>query len=434
MKMKSIFFLLFVFAFFCVEKSFAQIDLLGKVKDKVEDKVNQKTDEAIDEGLNKLEEGIKNDNQTEEVEKKEEQEKVEQKTIKEEQKDVQQEVVKKKDDDLKSFSKYDFVPGDKVIYFEDFSQDVIGEFPALWNTNKSGEVKTTNKYPGNWFMMQDYGLFWWEKPIQLPENFTMEFDLIPLDNGEEQQAVGVSLNLLQVEEGDIYPSMGVPGKGGIELSLNTYNGQHSITGYGDGNYGMSGSYTKESGLLTRGELNHIAIWVQKTRVRLYLKNEKIFDLPRVLEAGLKLDQIRFWPPQGSCPLVSNIRIAQATGDVRSKLLTEGKIVSHGIYFDVNSDKIKPESYGSLKEIADVLTQNPNVKIKIIGHTDSDGDDKSNLDLSKRRAASVKNMLISEFKIDSSRIETDGKGESEPISDNKTKEGKANNRRVEFIKL
>ncbi|MGE5810604.1 MAG: OmpA family protein, partial [Ignavibacteria bacterium] len=102
--------------------------------------------------------------------------------------------------------------------------------------------------------------------------------------------------------------------------------------------------------------------------------------------------------------------------------------------DVNSDKIKPESYGTLKEIANVLKENSSVKVKIVGHTDSDGNDASNLDLSKRRAASVKNTLNSEFGIDSSRMETDGKGESQPVTDNNSQEGKANNRRVELIKL
>jgi outer membrane protein OmpA-like peptidoglycan-associated protein len=120
--------------------------------------------------------------------------------------------------------------------------------------------------------------------------------------------------------------------------------------------------------------------------------------------------------------------------MRSKLITEGKLVSYGIYFDVNKDVVKSESYGTLKEIAKVLTDNPDVKIKIVGHTDSDGDDKSNLDLSKRRGASVKNVLVKDFGIDASRIETDGKGESEPVAKNDSAVNKALNRRVEFLKL
>ena len=88
----------------------------------------------------------------------------------------------------------------------------------------------------------------------------------------------------------------------------------------------------------------------------------------------------------------------------------------------------------MKDIATVLSENADVKVKIIGHTDSDGDDQSNLDLSKRRAEAVKKALISEFSIDASHMEPDGKGEKEPVDKNLTPEGKANNRRVEFIKI
>ena len=84
--------------------------------------------------------------------------------------------------------------------------------------------------------------------------------------------------------------------------------------------------------------------------------------------------------------------------------------------------------------AKVLSENPDVKVKIVGHTDSDGDDKSNLDLSKRRADAVKSALAKDFSIDAARLETDGKGESQPADKNNTETGKANNRRVEFIKL
>ena len=101
---------------------------------------------------------------------------------------------------------------------------------------------------------------------------------------------------------------------------------------------------------------------------------------------------------------------------------------------MNKDAVKSESFGTIKQIADVLKENAGVKVKIVGHTDSDGDDRSNLDLSQRRAASVKNVLVKEFGIDAARIETDGKGESEPVAKNDSVVNKALNRRVEFIKI
>ena len=134
------------------------------------------------------------------------------------------------------------------------------------------------------------------------------------------------------------------------------------------------------------------------------------------------------------PMISNIRIATGMPDMRSKLLTEGKLISYGIYFDVNKDVVKQESFPSIKEIATILKDNPTIKVKIVGHTDSDGDEKFNMDLSKRRAAAVKTVLINDFSIDASRLQSDGKGESSPVAPNDSATNKSLNRRVEFIKL
>jgi OmpA-OmpF porin, OOP family len=132
--------------------------------------------------------------------------------------------------------------------------------------------------------------------------------------------------------------------------------------------------------------------------------------------------------------VSNIKVTTAAPDTRNKLLTEGKLVTYGIYFDVNKDVVKPESYGTLNDIAKVLKENPTVKIKIVGHTDADGAAASNLDLSKRRGSAVKNELIKTFGIDASRLESDGMGSTQPVAANDNPDNKAKNRRVEFIKL
>lgn len=431
--MKKYFLILIGISFSLAYSNISAQDLLDRIKDKVEERVDRKTDEAIDKGLDEVEEEATKENEAKKEDETNNQEEV--KTEESNQtSDTEQKEVKPKKQELKSFSKYDFIPGDKVIFYEDFSQDAVGEFPALWNTNKSGEVMTTNNYPGNWFKLREYGLFWFEKVLNLPTNCTIEFDIIPDDNGEEQQSLGLDLTILEALENELYPTMYVPGKGGVVLNLYAPNGQHTISGYSQGGYDISGDYSKEAGLLTAKEINHVSIWIQKSRIRVYIHGNKVFDLPKAIDPSLQLNQIRLWPPEGSEPLISNIRIAEAGADMRSKLLTEGKLVTHGILFDVNSDKIKPESYGTLKEISKVLTENADVKVKIIGHTDSDGSDASNLDLSKRRAASVKVTLNKDFGIDGSRMETDGKGEVEPIDINATPEGKANNRRVEFIKL
>ncbi len=179
----------------------------------------------------------------------------------------------------------------------------------------------------------------------------------------------------------------------------------------------------------------MSVWVQGSRIRLYALGAKVFDVQNGIFKDYKYQQIRFNSANSDVEfLISNLRIAAATEDQRSKFLIDGKLISYGILFDVNSDKVKPESYGAIKEMADILKENPAIIVKVVGHTDSDGDDSKNLQLSKNRAASVKNELVNTFGIDASRIETDGKGETEPVEPNTTPMGKSKNRRVEFIKL
>ena len=180
----------------------------------------------------------------------------------------------------------------------------------------------------------------------------------------------------------------------------------------------------------------ISIWRQKGRLRVYVNEDKLVDAPRFF-AESKPYNFAFSRRlfEDNCEiLMTNIRYAVAGEDTRNKLITEGKFVTNGILFDVNSDNIKPESGVVLKDIATTLQENPTVNIKIIGHTDSDGDANANLALSKKRALAVKNSLINFYGINASRMTTDGKGESQPVQSNSTTSGKAQNRRVEFIKL
>jgi outer membrane protein OmpA-like peptidoglycan-associated protein len=120
--------------------------------------------------------------------------------------------------------------------------------------------------------------------------------------------------------------------------------------------------------------------------------------------------------------------------MREQLEEGGRIVTHGIYFDVSSDQIKGESYKTLADIGQMLIDDAGLKLAIEGHTDSDGDDASNMGLSKRRAEAVKKYLVETYKVDGARLEAMGMGETKPIDANTTPEGKANNRRVELVKV
>lgn len=335
---------------------------------------------------------------------------------------------------MEVYSKYDFIPGEKIVFFDDFSQDNPGDFPAAWNTNGSGEIITTNLFPGKWLKFNSRNAIWTDALISLPENYTIEFDVIPA-KGEDNRMAGYEVRLIQSINAKAYDAGSVPGKAGLSLHVE-YFGRPGYRTYikgteGEG-LGLSG-YKDDKQLYQQDEHKyHMAIWVQKARVRIYQDQNKLFDLPRAFPVtSVKMDRLRF---ENGAAMVTNIRIAAGQPDTRNKLLTEGKLVSYGVYFDVNKDVVKPESYGALKEIADVLNENPTLRIRVVGHTDSDGSDADNLDLSRRRAVAVKNVFTSTFGMDASRIETEGKGETQPISANDTPSHKALNRRVEFIRL
>jgi uncharacterized protein (TIGR02145 family) len=326
-------------------------------------------------------------------------------------------------------SKYDFIPGEKVIFFDDFISESIGDFPAQWLTNGSGEIVTSEKFPGRWFNMTKMGYYIPEAKENFTDNFTIDFDFVPMNSAKSESMFGLSFYLLTgslTEPG----GGGEPGDAGLQLSLD-----YDIFGWK--NWSMTTeqrlngtvSYTFKS-----NEKYHIAIWVQKQRVRFYANESKVLDVPRAVPAGSKPNIFRFDTRDEATPLISNFRIAAGVPDMRNKLLKDGKIVSYGILFDVNSDKLKPESYSTLKEISDILKENAGIRILVVGHTDSDGSNESNIDLSKRRAESVKKELVTKFNIDAARIETDGKGESEPLDKNDSAVSKAKNRRVEFIDL
>ncbi|MEQ1910573.1 MAG: OmpA family protein [Vicinamibacterales bacterium] len=335
---------------------------------------------------------------------------------------------------FQAYSKFDFVPGEKVVAVDDFTQDAIGDFPARWNTNASGEIVTIAGRPGRWLKLAGTGFFTPEFITALPDDFTLEFDVLT-----PPTFVGYYLTTVIAE----LPSGGAANWAG---GTNTFL-LRLLPGSGDA--GTSETQVRQasvSAAQVSKPVNqftkvanpvHVSMWRQRQRIRVYLNEEKAWDLPRAFLATAKLNMfvfgLRVDDAKGEY-YIGNVRLAVGAPDTRNKLLTEGKWVTRGILFDVNSDRVKPESYGALKEIAGVLTESADLKVQIVGHTDADGDDTANLELSKRRAAAVKTALAAEFKIDAGRIVTDGKGESQPVDKNDNPAGKANNRRVEFIKM
>ncbi len=393
-----------------------------------EDKINKGVEKGYDEVEKQVEESGEDQNQNEDTNKNDQQNEDGQKidNVKtSDNKDPQE------DPKFVASSKYDFVPGERIILFDDFSQDAVGDFPALWTTNSAGEINTISIAPGNWFNLNSTdGNYFLLNDIDFPKNFIIEFDIVPKTKGGR---IAAGLLLYGETKRKEMDNGTAPGNGGIMISIEKQN--WNTWGYKTGeNEKITGK--SDVNPVIAEKVNHVIIWVQGRRLRIYHQQAKVLDMPTNIYDGVKLSRLCFRLSRGasSGSYISNLRITDAAPDMRSKLITEGKLVSYGIYFDVNKDVVKSESYGTIKEIAKVLTDNPTVNIKIVGHTDSDGDDQSNLNLSKRRAASVKNVLVKEFGIDATRIETEGKGESESIAKNDSVVNKALNRRVEFLKL
>lgn len=344
--------------------------------------------------------------------------------------------------DLTSYSRFDFIPGDKIIMHEDFSQEATGDFPANWNTRSGAEVVTLNNRSGKWLRLAQSGVFYPENIDNLPENFTVQMEVIA-----NKDIAGIGqwmVTMMQAKDTDEKFSYGddrgVKSTANFKLCFQPASSGKGTMYYSTNVIGQqSKSGTPEFVMQDKPSVK-VAIWRQKQRIRVYLDSTKVLDLPRALDPNAALNALVFtasnpeYDNKDGAFFMSNIVVAVGAPDLRKKLVTEGKFSTNGILFDVNSDKIKPESYGSIQSIAQVLKDNAALKVNIIGHTDADGTDAGNLDLSKRRALAVKQTLTNTFGVEASRLESDGKGKTEPVDSNETPSGKANNRRVEFIKI
>lgn len=326
----------------------------------------------------------------------------------------------------------DFESGNIVILEDNFSQDNQGDFPVNWDTNGSGEIVIIDGV--KWLRLGGNSTYVPILDKASPEDYTIEFDLLVtgLDKKtssssrinillEDTERFGKPKSFAMVE---LSPSQFIESQGVVEKNEN-------------GKRILRNKIGKDYRKAIDGQ-SHISIAINKSRMRVWMNENKLIDIPRLVPEGkmtFKLQTLSLRDEFGKDEVyISNFKMASAGEDNRSKLLTEGKLSTNAIQFESGSDKILSPSFETIREIASILEENPEVKIKIIGHTDSDGDTSSNLALSKKRAASVKKAMTVQYGIAENRMQTEGKGENDPIAQNTSEEGKAQNRRVEFIKL
>ncbi len=336
---------------------------------------------------------------------------------------------------IQVYSKFDFVPGDKLLFFDDFALDFIGDFPSKWNSNGSGELVTVDGYPEKWLkILPGYNTAYIPDVTKLPEEFTLEFDVMAtgLDNKTS------SHSYLGIIIGDNNTFNKAKNYGKTEYSFCQFIGRGIVVENNiDGKRVIRNEIHADIRNIIK-EKHHVSIAVNKQRFRFWINEKKYLDIPRLLSTNEQMQGIKFTlrgiKTDKEAVYISNIKIAEGGIDLRRKLLSEGKVSTNGILFDSGSANIQPQSMGIIRQISQVLQQESGMNLNIIGHTDADGNDDTNMNLSKDRAEAVKDALVNVYNVDSARLSTDGKGESEPVGDNGTLDGKAQNRRVEFIKM
>lgn len=318
-----------------------------------------------------------------------------------------------------AWANYDFVPGDKVLVFEDYAKDNVGDFPRRFELIQ-GSFEIVEWEGTRYTRAIGSGLLAIPLPERLPEKFTVEYSV-------------------SLQHGNAYVRL-LPGRNYFGRSRD-YTGsvvdvEYSRAGIrntpgGDG----PESLAPIDAAVVRDAVAPVRVMADGKHMKVYLGERRVANVPNAVFPRSDTLFVAVSSATADRPiLIGPIRIAGGGRDLYDRLASEGRVSTQGIYFDVNSAIIRPESTGTLKEIGTMLQAHPELRISIEGHTDSDGDDAFNLDLSERRAASVKIYLVDTFDVRPDRLEAEGFGESRPVESNDTAEGKQQNRRVELVRL
>lgn len=303
---------------------------------------------------------------------------------------------------------YDFVPGDRTIWTEDFAEDQVGDFPSrLQLVEGNFEVVTINGH--NWLHTTTGGTVVAILPEKLPQRFTLEVDYWA-------PSLGNSLHFRTTQSGS-YADFGC------------YHDEAWIDG-GNGGGKSSKSLTQKPG----NTFVTCRFMVDGKYIKGYINSERLGNVPNA--NVLRGDSLIIAVPGTDAEqqvLLSNFRLAEGGKPMYQALMQSGRVSTHGILFASGSDEIEGESTPTLKEIGTMLQQHPELKILIEGHTDNQGTPAGNQALSEKRAAAVKAYLVANYGVDGGRLTTKGYGQTKPVATNDTPEGRQNNRRVELVR-
>lgn len=309
--------------------------------------------------------------------------------------------------------KADFMPGEKTIFFDDFTDMAAGDAPSHFKVRGPAPELRAGGGIRQLTAVQTGSLF--PNITSLPKNFTYEAEV----QFENLRNARTALILYSSDkEALIWWIYASPQQSQLVVAVKNHTEELG----------------RKSVPINWSQPAKIALWVQNGRVRAFVNGEKHVDANQVeLPAINKVEILSLIAGAGQAVGYRSVRFAESTPDFSQVISASGRYVSHGILFDTGSDRLKPESAAVIQSIARGLETNPSLKLLIEGHTDSAGNADQNLDLSRRRAEAVKAVLAAQFKVDASRLTTSGLGATKPIDSNDTPQGRSQNRRVEFVK-
>jgi outer membrane protein OmpA-like peptidoglycan-associated protein len=322
-----------------------------------------------------------------------------------------------------AYAKSDFVPGDEIIFEDLLVGEKLGEFPSMWDL-VSGNAEIVSIGGQNAIQIMDNGKI---TPLMktpknyLTDEYTVEFEYYKRDKAHAPNAemyVRIDVHLLNESGKDIFLIQHYANyKQGGSYEWTTTGGEKQ-----GGNYSQS---------LSEEAWHKVAYSFNKRAFKAYIDGNRIVNIPNMVQAKW----IRFdtgWNDE-QLFFIRNVRIAKGAVPLYDRMMSDGKFITYGITFDIGKSTIKPESMGEINRIAKLMTDNPDLKFSVEGHTDNTGSAATNQTLSDARSKAVVDKLV-EMGIAKDRLTSAGKGQNSPIADNSTDEGRAKNRRVEFVKI
>ena len=324
-----------------------------------------------------------------------------------------------------TYAKSDFVPGDEIIFEDNLANEQMGEFPSQWDLIE-GSVEVANIAGRQCIYFDPMGgtvaPLMKDMKSYLPDVFTLELDFFA-NRYESGFCDGYNFCFYNAEERV------------LEIFMNHTDTQ-------EGNKDIHWNYDTPSGDYRVGDAriivqpeawNHLAISFNKRALKVYVNGIRIANIPNMAAPVRFVVEGREWGTGDTFrEAITNIRLAQGAVPLYDRMMSDGKFITYGITFDVGKATIKPESMGEINRIVTLMNENPDLKFSVEGHTDSTGNPTSNQTLSEQRSQAIVAKLV-ELGIAQDRLTAVGKGQNSPIADNNTDEGRAKNRRVEFVK-